>query len=94
MVGGIVMNENLPPMAAFDAIQTSSSSKEGVRKGRRKIIRRICFHSRHPKTVPRTCTVRAITEKRIQEGPIDKADERFAATPMDAKKERKKNSLH
>lgn len=84
-----------PPIAALEAIQTSSRSKDsGLPFLRLVTIARTFFQTRQPKTVPRTWTVRAIVENNKQVGPMDNADDRLAATPIEAKKDKKKKSLH
>jgi hypothetical protein len=73
-----------PPMAAFDAIQISSSSKSLC----------LLFHNKLPRTVNKTCTTKAIAENNIHDGPIDNDDDKFAANPIDPKNDKKKKSLH
>mmetsp|Transcript_20038 Transcript_20038/g.49862 ORF Transcript_20038/g.49862 Transcript_20038/m.49862 type:complete len:148 (-) Transcript_20038:1081-1524(-) len=85
-----------PPIAAFEAIQTSSRSNDGVLAPLRRDLKTIAitfFQRRQPNTVPRTWTIRAIVENNRHVGPMDKADDRLAATPIEAKNDKKKKSL-
>mmetsp|Transcript_9222 Transcript_9222/g.20000 ORF Transcript_9222/g.20000 Transcript_9222/m.20000 type:complete len:169 (-) Transcript_9222:1402-1908(-) len=88
-------------MAALEAIQTSSRSNDGCVASllfsppkRPTSATTTLFHRRQPNTVPSTCTTSAMAEKRRHAGPMDRADDRLAATPIEAKNDRKKKSLH